>query len=96
VRARGEDDYDVVDETRIRRIYGERIHGDFKWLWFQQIDPAPPPNHGIADTLDEAKVRSPGVTRRSSRGNDGPLGACPSIRWISLASEGRIRFCLGA
>src|SRR6266699_3404281 len=24
------------------------------------------------------------------------LGACPSIRWISLASEGRIRFCLGA
>src|SRR6266446_7023429 len=25
-----------------------------------------------------------------------PLGACPSIRWISLACEGRIRFCLGA
>ena len=24
------------------------------------------------------------------------LGACPSIRWISLACEGRIRFCLGA
>src|SRR5712671_1653069 len=23
-----------------------------------------------------------------------PLGACPSIRWISLACEGRIRFCL--
>jgi len=24
------------------------------------------------------------------------LGACLSIRWISLACEGRIRFCLGA
>jgi len=24
------------------------------------------------------------------------LGACPSIRRILLASEGRIRFCLGA
>ena len=26
----------------------------------------------------------------------GPLGACPSIRRNLLASEGRIRFCLGA
>ena len=75
MRARGEDDYDLVDETRIGRVYRERIHGDFKRLWFLQIDPAPPPNHGIGDTLDEAKVRSPGATRRSRRGNDGPLAA---------------------
>jgi hypothetical protein len=27
-----------------------------KWLWFLQTDPAPPPNKGIADTLDEAKA----------------------------------------
>ena len=27
-----------------------------KWLWFQQVVRAPPPNHGIADTLDDAKA----------------------------------------
>ena len=27
-----------------------------KWLWFLQVVRAPPPNHGIADTLDEAKA----------------------------------------
>jgi hypothetical protein len=34
----------------------QRIHGEMKWLWFLQTDPAPPPNKGIADTLDEAKA----------------------------------------
>jgi hypothetical protein len=51
-----EDDYAVVDETRIGRIYKEPIHGEPKWLWFLQTVPAPPPNQGIADTLDEAKA----------------------------------------
>jgi hypothetical protein len=25
------------------------------WLWLLQVAPAPPPNQGIADTLEEAK-----------------------------------------
>jgi hypothetical protein len=51
-----DDDYAVVDGTQVGRIYTERIHGDFKWLWFLQTVPAPPPNQGMADTLDEAKA----------------------------------------
>jgi len=52
----GEDDYAVVDETRIGRIYREPTHGEMKWRWFLQTVPAPPPNSGVADTLDEAKA----------------------------------------
>jgi hypothetical protein len=52
----GEDDYAIVDETLIGRIYSERIHGEMKWLWFLQTIPAPQPNQGIADTLEEAKA----------------------------------------
>jgi len=58
----GEDDYAVVDETQvvderqIGRIYKERVPTGVKWLWFPQIEGAPPPNKGIADTLDEAKA----------------------------------------
>jgi len=37
----GEDDYAVVDETRIGRIYREPIHGEMKWRWFLQTVPAP-------------------------------------------------------
>ena len=49
-----ENDYAVA--TQFVRIYQERIHGDMKWLRFLQTMPAPPPNQGIADTLDEAKA----------------------------------------
>jgi hypothetical protein len=49
-------DYAVVDETRIGRIYREPIHGVMKWRWFLQTMPAPPPNNGVSDTLDEAKA----------------------------------------
>jgi len=58
----GEDDYVViddtqaVDETQIGRIYKERVSAGVKWLWFLQVVRAPPPNQGIADTLDEAKA----------------------------------------
>ena len=52
----GEDDYAVVDETRIGRIYREPIHGELKWHWLLQTVPASPPNSGMADTLDEAKA----------------------------------------
>jgi hypothetical protein len=51
----GEEDYIVVDETRIGRIYKEWVHDEAKWLWFLTL-PAPPPNTGMADTLGEAKV----------------------------------------
>jgi len=49
-----EDDYAVVDETLVGRIYRQQVEGDIKWLWFLQT--APPPNQGIADTLEEAKA----------------------------------------
>jgi hypothetical protein len=58
----GEDDYAVVDETQvvderqIGRIYKERVPAGIKWLWSLQVARAPPPNEGIADTLDEAKA----------------------------------------
>jgi hypothetical protein len=52
-----EDDYSVVDgETCVGRIYKEMIHGEPRWRWFLQTVPAPPPNQGMADTLDEAKA----------------------------------------
>jgi hypothetical protein len=57
----GEDDYAVIDETQvvdemqIGRIYKERTPAGVKWLWSLQVARAPPPNKGIADTLDEAK-----------------------------------------
>jgi hypothetical protein len=52
----GEDDYAVIDETQIGRVYKERVPGGVKWLWFLQVEEAPLPNKGIADTLDEAKA----------------------------------------
>jgi len=30
------------------------VQGGVKWLWFLQV--APPPNQGIADTLEEARA----------------------------------------
>src|SRR5258707_8803520 len=52
-----DDDYAVLDdETVIGRIYRERLPTGDKWCWFLQVMGAPPPNRGIADTLDEAKA----------------------------------------
>jgi hypothetical protein len=53
---RGEDDYAVLDETRIGRIYSQLLQAGLKWHWSLEIAPASPPNQGIADTLDEAKM----------------------------------------
>jgi hypothetical protein len=50
-----DDDYAVVDETLVGRIYRQPVQGALKWLWFLQTA-APPPNQGIADTLEEAKA----------------------------------------
>jgi hypothetical protein len=53
---RGEDDYAVIDETRIGRIYSQQLQTGLKWHWSLEVDPASPPNQGIADSLDEAKA----------------------------------------
>jgi hypothetical protein len=59
----GDDDYAVVDDTKVGRIYRELIHGEPKWRWcLHQIPgappggPVPPPNQGISDTLEEAQA----------------------------------------
>jgi hypothetical protein len=55
----GEDDYAVVEGKMIGRIYRDRVPGgETKWRWFYQTQgqPAPPPNAGEADTLEEAKA----------------------------------------
>ena len=51
-----DDDYAVVNEELVGRIYRQQVQGDIKWLWFLQRAPASLPNQGIADTLDEAKT----------------------------------------
>ncbi len=52
-----EDDYVILDGERVvGRIYRQQIHGEPRWLWFLQTDPAPPPNSGMGVTLDEAKA----------------------------------------
>jgi hypothetical protein len=58
-----DDDYAVVEDTVIGRIYKETIHGEPRWLWFLQYIPGAilggpirPPNQGMADSLDEAKA----------------------------------------
>ena len=58
-----DDDYAVVDNTIVGRIYREMILGKPKWRWFvQQIPeagpgrPIPPPNQGMADTFEEAQA----------------------------------------
>jgi len=51
-----ENDVSIVDETTVGRICTQRTHGEMKWVWRPQTNPAPPPNTGIADTLDDAKA----------------------------------------
>jgi len=51
-----DDDYAVVDETLVGRIYRQPVQDDLKWLWFLQTVSAPPPNQSIADTLEEAQA----------------------------------------
>jgi hypothetical protein len=57
----------IVDpdiNKRVGRIYPEVILGEPKWLWFLQTEPAPPPNSGKADTLNEAKAAFSSVVIR--------------------------------
>jgi hypothetical protein len=50
------DDYAVLDgEKSVGRIYKE--HGEGRWFWSvsTSLYPAPPPNNGLAESLEEAK-----------------------------------------
>jgi hypothetical protein len=62
------DDYAVVDEKLVGRIYRQQVQGDIKWLWFLQTVPAPLPNQGIADTLEEAKAALASCYEQVKRG----------------------------
>jgi hypothetical protein len=74
---RGVDDYAVLVETHIGRIYSQQLQSGLKWHWSLEVAPASPPNQGITDTLDEAKgalvkrykevKRMGGSVRRRSR-----------------------------
>jgi hypothetical protein len=40
-----DDDYTVVDEMLVGRIYQQQVQGDIEWLWFLRV-PAPAPEAG--------------------------------------------------
>jgi hypothetical protein len=58
-----DDDYAVVEDIIVGRIHKEQMPAGLKWRWFLVCipeagpgRPIPPPNEGMADTLDEAKA----------------------------------------
>ena len=90
---RGEDDYAVIDETRIGRIYSQQLQPGLKWLWSLEIVGSPPhPNQGIADTLDEAKAdlakRYEEVKRRQALADKAPAHWRPN--WLSKSLSRRL------
>jgi hypothetical protein len=88
---RGEDDYAVIDETRIGRIYSQQLPAGLKWGWSLEVAPALP-NQGIADTLDEAKVafanRYEKVKRRQALVDKAPPHWRPN--WLSKSLSRRL------
>ena len=75
----GEDDYAVIDETQIGRIYKERVPGGVKWLWLQaRVAAAMGPNQlSKAGRLE----RAPRAKWRRPKGHCGAfwLGICAVI-----------------
>jgi hypothetical protein len=56
---RSDDGYAVIDpdlNKRVSLIYPKPIRGEPRWLWFLQTEPSPPPNSGMAGSLEEAKA----------------------------------------
>jgi hypothetical protein len=55
----GPDDYVILDRDgrSVGRIYKDYIQGSPRWFWSVNTSPfpAPPPNNGLAYSLDEAK-----------------------------------------
>src|SRR5260370_5506418 len=88
----GEDDYAVVDETQIGRIFNQQMAAGPKWVWFLQVAPVSPPNEGVADTLDEAKAalakRYEEVKRRQALVDKAPTHWMPN--WLSKSLSRRL------
>ena len=89
---RGEDNYAVIDETRIGRIYSQQLQTGLKWHWSLEVDPASPPNRGIADSLDEAKAalakRYEKVKRHQALIDKAPAHLKPN--WLSKSLSRRL------
>jgi len=52
-----DDDFAVLDgNTRVGRMYRERLPAGEKWVWFFHLRPATRPTQGTADSLDSAKA----------------------------------------
>jgi hypothetical protein len=57
LRPTRQDDYAVIDPDiarRVGRICRDMTRGEPMWLWLLQTEPAPPPNSGMATTIEEA------------------------------------------
>lgn len=50
-----DDDYAVVDDTVIGRIYRETIHGEPKWMWFLVLTVHPRRSSGWADSAAQSR-----------------------------------------
>jgi len=89
---RGEDDYAVIDESRIGRVYSQQLQAGLKWHWSLEVAPASPPNQGIADSLDEAKAalakRYEKVKRRQALADKAPAHWRPN--WLSKSLSRRL------
>jgi hypothetical protein len=81
-----DDDFAVVDDVVIGRIYKERTPGG-EWLWFLQILGAPPPTQGITQTLDEAKTAIAQAYKRYARPQDPHLNGS-GLRFETLEHGG--------
>jgi len=52
-----EADWCILDADRVvGRIYSETFNAELRWMWFLQTVPAPPPNQGMAASLEDAKA----------------------------------------
>jgi hypothetical protein len=77
-----DDDYAVVDEGLVGRIYRQQVQGDIKWLWFLHLL-APAPNQDIAERRLLLLFNGPAVYNwatvapTSENGWGGPSGPCP-------------------
>ena len=52
-----DDDYAVVDEKLVGRIYRQQVQDDIKWLWFLQTVPAPLPNRVLLTRWRKRRLR---------------------------------------
>jgi hypothetical protein len=98
-RGSSENDYAVVEETRVvARIYKELIDVEPKWLWFPETAFGAALNNGVANTLEDAKAEfarryeevEPGEMMGRSIVLPAPRWRAPIASW-KLAIDGRAR-----